>query len=360
MDIIQTTKKPSPVTQKAIDAIENDSPKDLAAALAGGADISHTTERNNNLLLLATRNSKEKTALYLAIQPYFQNNAVINDQNIFGETTLMCAAFKGYKTLVENLLKIKNINLNLQSVDGYDVLHGAVVQEKNDIIKLLIEHNANPTIQNEHGATVAFFPQILSNSRLDSSIITKIVKARDIHGNSQLHLLTTADIGKMAKASKKTIDNLFLDILKALINHGTSIWETNSYNMLAVETAYQKYNELHQQYTVTQRSYLKKRLDNQEKILHILLLYYLKQTSSKPIRISTGSYACGLNIETVIAQKYENDQSYYKEYSIGYKDKLKKELWNNQTNIPAVWQSYIYIAPTIIDEYGDTNYNSLK
>ncbi len=360
MDIIKVDKTPSVSTQKAIDAIENDSPKDLAAALAMGADISHISKRNNNLLLLATRKGKEKTALYLVIQPHFQNNTVINEQNIFGETVLICAAYQGYKTLVENLLKIKNINLDLQDVHGYDALFTAITREKSDITKLLMEYNANPTIQNEHGATTAFSRNILSNSTIDSSIRTKIIKAKDINGNSQLHLLVAADIGKMANTSKKTIDSLFSNILENLIKHGTSIWEINNYNMLPVETAFQKYNELHQQFALTKRSYLKKRLDNQEKILHILLLYYLKETSGKPILISTPSHTHGLNIETVIAQKYNQNECYYKDYTIEYKDKLKQQLWAHQINIPPVWISHVYIAPTIIDEYGDTNYNSLK
>ncbi len=362
MDILQAKKKSSPATKAALNAITNDSVNSLKAALSQGADISCVTKNGNTLLLSATQRQKKKTSLYLSIQPYFQNDLIINHQNFAGKTVLMEAAFHGYKKIVKKILKIKNIGLDLQDMNGDFALHFAVRKGHNDITRLLVEHGANPTIQDNNGITIAFYKNVLDNHNLDSAIIKKIIYARDAHENTQLHLLATADIESMIKTNNQSIsaNDLFFMIVENLIQHGVSIWSMNDNNMLAVETAYERYCALHQQYTKNPRIYLMNTLNSQEKILHLLLLYYLKQTQNKPISMLPSPYTCGLNIETVMAQKHANNENYYQNYSIDTKNKLKRKLWINQTQIPIVWVSPAYAGPSIINEYGDTNYNSLK
>lgn len=352
MDIIQTTKEPSYPTKLALEAIEKDSVVFLKAALSMGADIGHVSEVESNFLLLATKKQKEQTAFYLSTHEHFQQSAIINHQSCLGHTSIMCASCHGYKEVVENLLKIKNINLDLQDSLGNSALYYACHQNHNDIISLLLEHGADPTVQNNHGVTVAFLSSILNNPKLDQSIIKKAIHAKDMHGNTQLHLLTTANIKKMAKYSKKTTDTLFVDIVDHLIKLGTSIWDVNNRHMLPVETAYEIYNQLYQQCTTTKMTYLQNRLNSQEKILHLLLLYYVKQASGKPIAIAS-SFARELNIETFLAEKYKNQEYYYTDYTIEFKDKLKKLLYD-LPSIPVTWIAlppvHSYIPPQPVDD----------
>lgn len=351
MDLIETTKEPSYATKLALEAIQKDSVVFLKAALAINADIDHISEGECNFLLLATKTEKKETALYLSTHEHFQQSAIINHQSRLGHTSIMCASCHGYKEVVENLLKIKNINLDLQDSLGNSALYYACHQNHNDIIALLLEHGANPTVQNNHGATVAFLSSTLDNTQLNQSIVKKLIQARNMDGDTQLHLFTRADIKKMAKSSKKTIDALFVDIFDHLIKLGTSIWDVNNRHMLPVETAYERYNQLYQQCITTKMSYLQNRLNSQEKLLHLLLLYYVKVASGNPIAIAS-SFARELNIETVLAEKYKNKEYYYADYTIEFKDKLKKQP--DLSNIPVRWITtppvHSYIPPQLVDD----------
>jgi len=362
MDIMQTIKEPSIPTKLAIEAINSDSPESLKLALSIGADIRYVSELVTNLLLYATETKKEKTALYLSTQEHFQQNSIINQQNCNGNTTVICAARYGYKEVVKNLLKIESINLDLQNSDGASALHYATAERHDDIITLLIEHGANATLQNNHGATVACWKSILNNPKLDQSIIKKIIHARDMYGNNQLHLLTTADIGEMAKITKKTIDVLFIEILESLIQLGVNIWNMNNYHMLPVETAYKGYNQLHQQYVATKKHCFQHLLNAQEKMLHLLLLYYVKQTLGKPMVISS-PFTRELNVETAIAQKYKDNESYYTAYAIDFKDKLKKQLYS-LPNLTQTWITMLpvnsYIPPQLINDTSSQTNNQYR
>lgn len=349
MQTIQTTNELSTPTKLALDAVKIDSPLFLKTALSMGADISHINEYGSNLLLLATKTKKKETALHLSTHEYFQNSAIINQQNTMGETTLMCACYHGYKEVVQNILKIKNTNLDLQGTYSHSALCYAREGKQYDIVTLLIEHGANPTLRNNHGATIAFFEIISTSSDFSPSTVEKIMLAKDYQGNTQLHILTTSLIGKMAKCAKLSINTLFQQLLERFIRHKMSIWSTNNYGMLPLETAYEKYHELWQQYKTNKLSYLKKLLNNQEEMLHLLLLHYVKNIQKKPIIISS-AYAGQLNVETVMAEKYSNNRPYYTDYNIDFKDKLKNEL----DNIPIIWISnpptYSYTPAYIIHD----------
>jgi hypothetical protein len=344
------TQLPSATTQLALTAIELDSPDFLKAALSLGADIDYVDSCNNNLLLSATKSKKEKTALYLCTQPHFQDSSIINQQNSLGETVLIWACEHGNKEIVQKLFTIKNIDLDIQSKDGRSALHYAFNNKKEDILLSLINQGASLSLQDNMGITPAFFS--FSGHPKKNFLIEKFVHATDRQGNTQLHLLTTSLIGKITKKYRVTLSDGFSGILKGLIQHNINIWCTNNHGLLPLETAYEKYDQLYQQYQINKLSCLQKLLNNQEEMLHLFLLHYLENIQNKPIIISS-TYASELNIETVIAQKYKNNQDYYKNYAISFKDKLKAELRHNRINVPIIWVSkepiYSYIAPEILE-----------
>jgi len=326
-------KNPSP-TQYALNAIKNDSPNELHIAYVLGADMNYTDDCENTLLLLAIKGEKEHAADYLSSHPYFQNNTAIDQQNIFGETALIAASLRNYKTTISNIFKIKNINLDLQDYRCQSALHWAVYHSDNDIIQLFIENGANPTIQNEHGATVAFY-NAFNDPHLDPIIVEKIIHAKNAAGDTQLHLLTMANIRKMAKASQTIPSDLLCHILNNFIQHKINFFSLNNRRLYPVEIAYEKYWKSYYQYK-TKKVFCAKKVNTQEEMLHILLMYYFQQVHDKPF-ISYSPYVQQLNVETAMAQKYIGNTTYYQYCSIDTKDRIRKELCAHQTNIPTIW-----------------------
>ncbi len=326
-------KNPSP-TNYALEAIKKDSPIELHIASMFNADMSYKDDYGNNLLLLAIKEGKEHAANYLSSHPYFQNNVVMDDQNIFGETALICSSLLNYKTTISNILKIKDVNLNIQDYRRKSALHWAVYHSDNDIIRLFIEKGANPTMQNEHGATVAFYGA-LNNRHLDPLIAEKIILAKDTCGNTQFHLLTMANIRKMTEESDTTLCDWLCHILNNFIRYNLNFLSLNNCCLNPVETAYEKYWKLYYKHK-TKKSFCSKKLNTQEEILHILLLCYFQHRQNDPF-ISYSPYVQQLNIETAMAQKYIGNKSYYHYYTIDTKDKIRQELCADQTNIPTVW-----------------------
>lgn len=350
MDKAPGKKEISFATQGAIKAINIDSVDFLKLAFHGGADINYRDPTSgSHLLLLASKSNKPNTALYLAEQPYFHTDTVINEQNCCGETTLFAACFHKNKELVEKLLAIPSINPDLkQESQRVTALHQVVETKENDLITLLVEHGADPTIQNYHLATPAFYAAVLNNENLSPKTISTIMSKTDAHKNTQLHLLAMAEMGKMAEVAKESTEKLFLNILEALIKLGANIWSKNERNQLPIEVAYEKYLKLCKQYKKRPVFYIQDALDSQEKVLHIFLRFYAEKAQGNCITISSGCDPLALNIETELA--HQNDACYYN-FALEFKDKLKQELRGNPGQIKEVWKidPLAYTPPAILE-----------
>lgn len=79
---------------------------------------------------------------------FLKAGADVNFHRDGGKTTLMFAAERGRKKLVEKLIKAK-ANVNLQMRQGHNALMFATEEGYLDIINLLLEAKANPEAQNE-------------------------------------------------------------------------------------------------------------------------------------------------------------------------------------------------------------------
>jgi hypothetical protein len=350
MDTAPTKEEMSLATLGAIKAIDIDSVDYLKLALFGGADISYyNPTTGNHLLLKASKENKPNTALYLVEQPYFQTNSVINEQNAYGETVLFAASFHGNKPLVEKLLAIPGINPDLkQKSHEHTALHEVAYKGKDNLITLLVEHGADPTIQDCHLATPVFDTAILANENLSPKTISTIMAKTDAYKNTQLHLLAMAEIGEMAKERKQTIKEMLLNMLAHLIKLGADIWGKNVHNQLSIEVCYEKYLKLCKKYRKNKVFYLQNSLANQEEVLHIFLRFYTEQAQGAPIIISSGCDPLELNIESTLA--HNDDQCYYN-FTLEFKDKLKQEMRNNPDHIKEVWKidPLAYTPPAILE-----------
>ena len=73
------------------------------------------------------------------------------DEN--GTTPLHAAAANGLEVILAAILKKPNINVNVQTPDGFTPLHYAAMLRKNKIIEMLIKAGADGKIKNKYGQT---------------------------------------------------------------------------------------------------------------------------------------------------------------------------------------------------------------
>lgn len=74
------------------------------------------------------------------------------------EFSLMVAAFSGdINTLKEIIARNPDMNIKLQTISGYTLLMFALQDKNVDVIKFLLEHGANPNLQNMYGETALFY-----------------------------------------------------------------------------------------------------------------------------------------------------------------------------------------------------------
>lgn len=75
----------------------------------------------------------------------------VNVKNIYGETALSAASFVGHIEVVRSLLKVPGLNINETNDENQTALFSAVEGGHLDIIKLLIDHEADTNITDKYG-----------------------------------------------------------------------------------------------------------------------------------------------------------------------------------------------------------------
>ncbi len=88
-----------------------------------------------------------------AVQALLSKGAHINATDNNGWTPLMCAARQGQLTTVQALLSAPGININVRTNTGATALHIAAFRGKDEIVKALIQKNADVNIANNNGQT---------------------------------------------------------------------------------------------------------------------------------------------------------------------------------------------------------------
>ena len=89
----------------------------------------------------------------------------VNEESKYG-TPLMAATYKGFSDIVKVLLD-KNADTNLQDDKGETVGHYAVFFKKYDIIKLLVEAKANFEIKNQRNQTAIDYANMYKDEQIN-------------------------------------------------------------------------------------------------------------------------------------------------------------------------------------------------
>lgn len=115
----------------------------------------HCSEVQQTLTELEFERGIWNAAIYNEINRirYFVANGKTNDRDNFGYTALHYAARNGNEEICKILLKIGKADVNAVTNGGATPLHRAAMMGHLKVVQLLVEYNANLTIQDDDGQT---------------------------------------------------------------------------------------------------------------------------------------------------------------------------------------------------------------
>lgn len=152
----------------------------VKALVEAGANVNATDIENVSPLGYATTNGHSDVVIYLCSLPNINPN-IVRTGKYADETPLMHAAWKCNKEAVEALIQ-KGADVNAtKRVDGFKPVLYAIYnvngkQEADDIIKILIDNNAN--IVNFHAQYASKYPSQSTNSRKSRKSKSRKSKSR--------------------------------------------------------------------------------------------------------------------------------------------------------------------------------------
>lgn len=299
----------------------------------------------NNPLLLNTRNQCGSTPLHIALQrkssnvvPLLLTHPAIavyaTDDNL--QTPLHYACENGNVECARLLLRKDFEGIDMQDNKGYTALHIACKKDDMSTIKLLMEEGANPTIKNNEQLTPLAIP-MHKFENLDPVIAQQMISATDEYQNTQLHLCA---VGEHYSKSD----------FQFFTKRGISVWVRNKDDKIAADVACHEYHRVLQQYYAKKTPLMKSMLDKQEQIMHSFLRITSAHTSCatfKQMFTQSGllpeiqkpvmHYFYKLNIETIVARTYRDNNSYY-DLDIHKKNKIRKALESNPENPHLLWR----------------------
>ena len=141
------------------DIARNGSLMEIKALTKNNPDIiNNISKEGYSALILACYYSNNDVATYL-----IEHVKDINSKSGYG-TPLMAATVKKNSNLVKLLLE-NNANPNLTDQNNSTALHFSVIFNQQEIIELLMKHNANPNIKDNRWNTALDYAKITNNNK---------------------------------------------------------------------------------------------------------------------------------------------------------------------------------------------------
>ncbi len=166
---------------------------------AKAKDIKHWADINSN----KARNAYESFIGEIEAYPH------MNELEFDFLTAVFSNDFQAVKEIIS---RNPDLNINLQTISGYTPLMFALKSDNDDLLRFLLEHGANPNIQNLHGESSLLYAisEDSENKRiellLDNGADPNI---KDIRGYTALNLIC-----------KNSLDDRDLLTVKLLLEHG--------------------------------------------------------------------------------------------------------------------------------------------
>ncbi len=141
------------------DIARNGSLMEIKALTKNNPDIiNNISKEGYSALTLACYYSNNDVASYL-----IEHVKDVNSKSGYG-TPLMAATFKKNSNLVKLLLE-NNANPNLTDQNNSTALHFSVIFNQQEIIELLMKHKADPNIKDNRGNTALDYAKITNNNK---------------------------------------------------------------------------------------------------------------------------------------------------------------------------------------------------
>ncbi len=141
------------------DIARNGSLMEIKALTKNNPDIiNNISKEGYSALTLACYYSNNDVATYL-----IEHVKDINSKSGYG-TPLMAATVKKNSNLVKLLLE-NNANPNLTDQNNSTALHFSVIFNQQEIIELLMKHKADPNIKDNRGNTALDYAKITNNNK---------------------------------------------------------------------------------------------------------------------------------------------------------------------------------------------------
>jgi len=220
-------------------------------------DINHQDENGNTPLMITLQKAKDDASIWL-----IDNGADPNVQNKEGKTAIDIAIYKNNIKIVEELLKLKKLNINQKDEYGRSLLQNIIVSGNHKMAKLLIKGGANiNTLDNKgkhilydalsygdsvfvrhlltyknielndidkDGNTLMQHPQIEQDDTLAKDLLTAGSDPTILNAKGESYLYKTALRGKEAN-----------DIIDIALSHGANVNEkTMSKNTIMMQLVY--------------------------------------------------------------------------------------------------------------------------
>jgi len=177
---------------------------------------------SNDIFSAAYRGNIDK------IRNFIETGADIDAQNSNGYTILHIAVAKGNRELIQYLLE-KKANANIMSfakegdgpidpVIGNAPIHYAIFEDRNDILKMLLENDADADIENSNGST----PLFLAIKRYNLEAVKLLL---DYNCSLEEGILFHTVSAQQAADEKRTLEELkqiSFDIFNLLLEKGAN------------------------------------------------------------------------------------------------------------------------------------------
>lgn len=134
-----------------------------------------------------------------AMKEYVISQKDVNVRYTRGNTLLHYAANRGYRDIVELLLK-KGAGINAQDNDNRTPLHEAMAYRRYDVARYLVDHGADTSLKNKDGETPLISVVYMDDKKLAADLVDFFIKKGfDVRKSADAHLLNEA-IGRGHRA----------------------------------------------------------------------------------------------------------------------------------------------------------------
>ena len=185
-------------------ASQKGSVKLLEFLIDKGIDISSTDKKGNNPFHFACKGGKIENIMY-----FIEKRINVAIKNHSGMNALLLASQKGNKAIVDLLLSQSSLEKNAQNNIGNTALHLSCLDGNIEVIKCLIDHDCDISIQNNYGKTALDYLQNHSEKKREIEQYINNLSNKNRRDTSSAR--NSADIKKAIDSHVELLQTFFIE-----------------------------------------------------------------------------------------------------------------------------------------------------